>query len=350
MPLNERFEINYAQYLPEVVVIPIEQVVENLFSGTFETRKVDLVFRYIVQSGYRFSQKDMAPLRIPIEKIYRKESLINGLTFAHLFAWRGYRFSITDLLMLGNHKTDLGDTVAHFMAYAGHIFTLEELIELKNPSNSMNLTVAHQMAVREYRFSVGELLALKNTFPPDSWSIPLHMARDGYQFSQSEIEQLGNPRDKNTKRTLEEEWNESVVRQANNRADLERVKYSLEFEGGSPIFYIHDYWSEKKSKRITIDFGFFSTLGDRFFGVNKFAIEIRYNGSGFQLDIEEISCDAPFHQLAQTVLINGLVQELRNAISAGQAFDFTSIIQDFSDTCSEFEISGYGGFGEVEIN
>jgi hypothetical protein len=46
--------LNFDAFLPELHGTAIEKSIENLLAGAYPWDKMDLIVRYIVQSGYRF--------------------------------------------------------------------------------------------------------------------------------------------------------------------------------------------------------------------------------------------------------------------------------------------------------
>lgn len=119
MPIKTS-NIDFSLYIPEIVGLPIDWVIENLLAGVYPEEKSDLIIRYIVQSGCQFSPDNFS-------RLLRSIGDFRENTFAHIFASREYEFSISDLLVLGNPKNNYGWTVAQEMAKNGHRFSESEI-------------------------------------------------------------------------------------------------------------------------------------------------------------------------------------------------------------------------------
>lgn len=69
-------EIDYEKYLPEIVGIPLKAVAEELLTGRVPFEKVDLIVRYLIRSGYRFSASELPGLKTMITSAYPESKLV----------------------------------------------------------------------------------------------------------------------------------------------------------------------------------------------------------------------------------------------------------------------------------
>ncbi len=144
-------------------------------------------------------------------------------------AAKGFRFSILDILLLGNPKDGLC-SIASNMARARHMFTFGELIDIKNKKieDTRNLALemiknGHTFSIKEsiligipvtrrwennfstlkflidkgYRFAFSDIRMMKYLPNGSGWTIAHAMASNGHIFSMDEIVGMGNPSDKN---------------------------------------------------------------------------------------------------------------------------------------------------------
>lgn len=87
----------------------------------------------------------------------------DGNTLAHVMvSKRSYKFTIEQLLKIGNPFNNRGETVAHDMADIGHKFMVDELLQLGNPFDNFGFTVAHNMNGTGHRFSHKDVIRLGN--------------------------------------------------------------------------------------------------------------------------------------------------------------------------------------------
>jgi hypothetical protein len=68
-------------------------------------------------------------------------------------AWRGYKFTVDEILRLGNPVDHEGYSVAHEMTGNGHKFTVDEILRLENPVSFKEHTIPHLMKKKGYTFT-----------------------------------------------------------------------------------------------------------------------------------------------------------------------------------------------------
>jgi hypothetical protein len=79
-------------------------------------------------------------------------------------AFWGHKFTVDEILRLGNPTDNYGNTIAHTMACWGHEFTVDEILQLGDPVGIEGQTIAHQMEENGYKFSIKENFMLTSGF------------------------------------------------------------------------------------------------------------------------------------------------------------------------------------------
>lgn len=180
----------------------IEQGLFNQLISSKNVNQAESISQQIISENYCFSKKQL-------KMINKVEKCLGGETFAHVLALMGYRFSISDLLEMGNPFNEDGLTVAHVMARQGHAFSFSELKAIKNPAienessqNNVGLTVAHEMARQGNILTHAEIMHLGNPKRKNGESLlslshmnSQQMVKNGHRFTVDEIIRMGNRRD-----------------------------------------------------------------------------------------------------------------------------------------------------------
>lgn len=277
--IRESFlELNFMEYLPELAGLPIENVVGALLAEKIEPAKIDLTIRYILESGYRFSPAECSALgkKLPVE-------YLKGMTYAHAFAWRGYRFELAEILDLGNPANALGETIAHFMANAG------------------------------------------------------------YAFSPFELDRIGNPRDRSGRSVATcvatHQWNNKV----RASADFVRPKRII-YRNSEPIFDIENHDGRKQGQKIFVIFEE-RWLGD-FIPIYTFTVAFENGPAGWQVFLDDSrACQRKvFNYLYHKAVLVELVRHLNGALRDQQPCDFTEYIKLLNGTFDDcFQVDAYIG-------
>ena len=117
-------------------------------------------------------------------------------------ARNGYHLSFQEILQLNNPSDRFSATLAHWLTFTGQKFTLEELLRLGNPSIeydegdfydygydfSVEITIAQISQEEDY--------SKRRYILHNGATIAHIMAREGHRFTDEEIARLGNPKDK----------------------------------------------------------------------------------------------------------------------------------------------------------
>jgi hypothetical protein len=77
--------------------------------------------------------------------------------FMRLMAINDYRYSVSEILEMGNPANQEGITIANILVANGDEFTVTQLLDLDNPADKEGVTVAHLMACLGHRFPVPEI-------------------------------------------------------------------------------------------------------------------------------------------------------------------------------------------------
>jgi hypothetical protein len=252
--LFDPIEIRLEQYLPKISDLPNERVAKNLLSGEYADDEQAYAILLLIQWGYRFtSPEELQGLRKAIVKkpLYQGFYLIDS-TLAHLFAVRGYIFSVSDLLVLGNIVDTDGESVAHKMVrFGGHFFTFDELLRLGNPSDKFGSTVAHEMAFHGFAFSTDDILRLGNPKTNHGEQIAVNMLKYGHvESSPTEVKAF-----EDTLSIPQDTLNKAVAFGLKSKLRQDGFPHViLSLKDGEPIFAE----GEKSGGRLKFDVGFYS--------------------------------------------------------------------------------------------
>lgn len=179
------------EYLASLYKIPHLRLMKKLSKLKYLTNdKGQTIIHELANLGYKFSVNDLVEIGNPSDNF--------GITVAHFMVNKTFKFSVSELLAIGNPSDKRGNTVAHWIAdYDYGSFTVDELMQLGNPSNKQGETISHLMAERLHVFSIDELLILGNPADNSDFTVAHQMAWKGYKFTEHEIDKLGNPIDIN---------------------------------------------------------------------------------------------------------------------------------------------------------
>lgn len=115
-----------------------------------------------------------------------------GETLAHaLTRYTQQKFSVDELLLLGDPRDSFGRTVSLSMALFGDSFSLEEIMVLGNPSDKNGNTIAHNMARKKNYLPISDILFLKNPRNNLGKQVTDNMDMSGYEFTYEEKVMFG---------------------------------------------------------------------------------------------------------------------------------------------------------------
>jgi hypothetical protein len=264
--------VDFEKFHPEASYVPIEDVVIKLLSGSYPSEKTSLIMKLIIQSGHRFSMDCLVRLKT---QIHEEKSI----TFAHLFAYYGYCFSIDDLLMLQNISDHMKRAVAHYMALGG------------------------------------------------------------CQFTDLELMRLGHPRDENGKR-VSEYMNWYLSKQEKIHSDLEYRHIRLVFQDGSFFFEISEWGRVHHGAKLAVYFGSWEGH-DVWVSENKFVISIKQNGSVIALEVNEWYGEKHTEEwgyFEQRIAISELVTALEASIVRHENLEISSFIPRLENISFQDEV------------
>ena len=115
------------------------------------------------------------------------------LTKAHVMALKGHRFSVDQLIQLGDVVDSDGYTIAGTMAATGHIFSTYDILRLDNRvvETKYGNTLAHVVTRRGDEFSVDELIMFGNPLNSSGKTPADIMINCGHKFSIGDMARLG---------------------------------------------------------------------------------------------------------------------------------------------------------------
>lgn len=306
----QQIAFDFLKYLPEISGCPLADLVEYLLADGFPENKIDLVIRYIVQSGYRFqSENELLGLRKMLASHPRQNTL------AQEFVNCGYLFSFSDVLVMGNPTNPVGQTLAHTMASNGHVFAIQELLRLGNPEDQQKYTVAHDMARSGHCFSLAELFAIGNPKARAGTSVANMMAIGGHKFTVDEKFSLESRGD--------------IIHTYSEIPVGKKYPYQLVYSKGEPLFKTHGV----QKKKLNCDFGDFNTMACIFVPDNRFELTINTTKNPWPVGLKVIYQSQPYPFLVQRVAISELIQNFNQAIVHREEFDFSEYPEILNNLC-----------------
>ena len=132
---------------------------------------------------------------------FPKEKLNEFLPLSIWMVIHGRFFTFDDIVRLNNPADKYGATLAHWQARSGYRFSVEELIQLGNKRidyserEIFNIDLVHGQVITVGNISEEEQYENMTALLHKGATVAHIMAREGHKFTDEEIEKLGNPKD-----------------------------------------------------------------------------------------------------------------------------------------------------------